>query len=335
MLNYKCINYLNLTNEHIFIKKEIILIDALIILFKQLKENNLQYLDVDIAEDMNKVFENKQIMININDIFEMLHTKKSESLIKKIIEFVIKKNKIFDQTLLVYNEQYNFMIRANKIKKCTNIYYVLLYDNDEPVISMFISTHESKSFKLQMHFFIVKNIYRDINLYINSHVDIILNSSILLHSFASYIFDSEYWCTWPLQSMTEILNKNNIKIIERDLKNPDPKKIPIQILEFGQLLHKNKRQGCFIKDMVNMCVETNQMKYKWNPDNYDIEKIYGKFLDEKVDEIYLSYIDAKEKIIVKENNSEYGGGNCNAMKNYHEQYIHNKYNYLNMQGIKI
>ena len=231
-LKYECVNKknLNVDVELAILNKKIDIID---ILMKK---------EVNMVEKVNSIF---------NTNFDE----------NKLVDFIKLNEKSFDIIKQVYREQY-MIINSPKVK-CNNIYRVSMYNNDMLVISMFISVYPD--IQSQMHFYIIKDILYLLNQYPN-----IKNSSILLHSFASDLFNSQYWCTSPLDNMKQILLKHGV-VFRDDLVQGFMKRIALE-----NVGGRRDKPLCFVRDYVNTCIDTNSIKSFWNKNMYtishDIEK---------------------------------------------------------------
>jgi hypothetical protein len=89
---------------------------------------------------------------------------------------------------------------------CTR-YHVGISDSNREIITMMVKVNEQSA--SQIHIFIQKSIQYTLFQHFNDKKQL-RNSSILLHSFASWAFGSDVWFTCPLESMATILQRSNI-----------------------------------------------------------------------------------------------------------------------------
>jgi hypothetical protein len=250
---------------------------------------------------INKNYENQDYKNELKNISETGLTDET------IIDFITKKNKIFNDINILYNEQIRFMelLQHPSKEKCKNIYYFYIEDETTKkiIISMFVSVHHDP-YKIQTHFYIVKDINYIIDKYIAKQPEL-KDSSILLHSFASDSFapdsvESYYWCTSPLVYMKEILKSKNIGIvnsIENDegvdtisefnahLINMDKK--PKEEREKGpgivvrenvpkqSRIRSKDKQLCYIRDNIKDCINIKNTRDLWKKADYEKTTTYN------------------------------------------------------------
>lgn len=124
MLTYKCTNILDLKDKNFIELKEFVL--AEINLMNSL--NNIQTKITSMASNsIDEILKDINISKEISNVLTQLKLDTSDDKNKrKIIDFVIKKSKLFKSSILVYSEQYRF-IRAIPTKKIVQIYILLDY----------------------------------------------------------------------------------------------------------------------------------------------------------------------------------------------------------------
>lgn len=167
-----------------------------------------------------------------------------------------------------------------------------------------------------MHFYIIKNLFYVIKKFMQELQEL-KESSLLLHSFASDLFGSKYWCTLPLTSMSDILLSKKINLITLE-NNPD------LIKDFIKLLidEQKKRTNCYVKDTVNTCIDVNDIKNLWKQNEYNINITYGILqISPDKSEKYINSIVAEPKIMQS-------GGNYYYYKYIKYKYKYNKLNYF-------
>lgn len=201
-------------------------------------------------------------LINAIKIY-LIYFPNVENLMDKFIQFISKTNyQIFLDYKSVYTEQL-IEWKTVRSEKCDR-YYVELYENNTQVISMFVWKLHFDEYLLQKHFSIVKNILYSLNKFVISQREI-PNSSILLHSFASTLFNSVQWYTSPMSSMAGILKKQNIKFKEFDSEDPYITNYLKQESQYFQNCVISRTSGFFV------FVDINDMKNLWL-EGYEIIK---------------------------------------------------------------
>ena len=186
-----------------------------------------------------------EIDTNLNTISEITGLIGAE---QQIMEFVcLKSLDFFINTIGVLDEQRSVL--GTPYVDC-DIYYVCLYEDNIPVVSIFIFLF--KQYKQQAHFYIVKELDYSLRKLIEGKPEL-KNSSILLHSFAAFIFNSDYFFTNPLSSMVEIFKHNNI--------NPA---VPVSQAEadYWQGVIYNNRT-CYPNIKITHIYSTADIKFKW------------------------------------------------------------------------
>ena len=156
-----------------------------------------------VNSENNKKFVNifKELLENLEYSYEKIPI---------VISFMLNTTyKIIGEIDRVENEQLMYMNRQNYCTK--NSWFCEIHESnsddlisayDNLIISMFV--HYLETEKAQIHAFIVK----DINYMINNHNKKQLrHASIYMHSFASNLFDSEFWYSNPVGDMTGILGR--------------------------------------------------------------------------------------------------------------------------------
>ena len=281
-------------------------------LLNSVLEQNIIREKIELVEKLIEFSKNPAIITNINDI--------SEETIKI---FLKKYSSILEQMKIVLGEQFTLLNMPKE--QCNNIFRVSLYNHDDLVISMFISTYSDiysniyPNIKAQTHFYIVKDIY-----YLLLDKPEIRASSMLLHSFACDVFDSDYWCTSAVGNMEAILKKFNV-VIKNDF-------LPIMSSRLDQEnrskdgLAGRSRKGrspppyCYIRDNVRDCIKSDDsMKGFWKKELYDIKiiKIEQKDLIESIIAIPK---------VIHAAAAQDGG--------YYEKYMKYKTKYINLKNQK-
>lgn len=226
----------------------------------------------------------------LNKISELIKINNPE----KIFEFACLKNTRYFTGFIGVTYEQKMELNTRRPDNCSR-YLVNLYQEDILVINMFVFLFEK--FQEQSHFFIVKNMYYILTCFANNKPEI-RNSSILLHSFAAFIFNSESIYTVPIENMIKILDLNKIPFI----KKYDP-----------ELLNKLKINypGCFTTKLESdeiYFIKTEDIKYKWLANN----------LFENIKKLAVP-----EYIFIIPNNQL--GGNKYKYKKYKAKYLELKY----------
>ncbi len=134
-----------------------------------------------------------QYELNIIKITKLLNVTKED-----IVNFVTNPKYsytfIFDMVQVI-NEQSMFISNEPYYN---NSWYLEIYGKYDRYISMFVSN--IPQLKLQLHHFIVS----DLKNLIKSDNNL-ANSSLFMHSFATSLFDNDYWYTTPIGNMEGIL----------------------------------------------------------------------------------------------------------------------------------
>ena len=179
---------------------------------------------------------------------------------QKIILFVCQKPyRYFRNTCSVFREQLEAL--GNRYDHC-NRNYICLYENNNLVISMFVFVFEKD--KQQAHFYIVKELFYSLEKFVNGQPEL-QNSSILLHSFAAYIFNSDQFFTQPMASMVEIFQRNNINTAEP--ATPEEK------VKWDKIIKDNRTCYPFLE--ITHIYSTADIKFKWLT-NFPFDKIINE-----------------------------------------------------------
>ena len=217
--------------------------------------NNYKYKDVILSnfkKDINRRSDSyvpkcfSEIDTNLKIISEITGLTGAEQQIMlfaclKSIDYLRQTRDVFVDQIGVLGSQYS--------SHC-DIYYVCLYEDNILVVSIFVFLF--KLYKQQAHFFIVKELDYSLKKFMEGQPEL-KNSSILLHSFAAYIFNSDQFFTHPLPSMVEIFQRNNIK----------PAVAASQAeADYWQGIIWNTI-GCYPSFIITHIYSTADIKFKW------------------------------------------------------------------------
>jgi hypothetical protein len=167
-----------------------------------------------------------------------------------VLDYILYKNANFKNDIVNKNfsDGYDFYWNEpdNNIKKkdsnnCSRYLVQILNPEGEPIIMMTV-TKSPKVEGKQVHFYIKKSLIFECKYAIGIYTQDYKNLSLMLHSFATYIFNANTVYSNLMPSMENIFKKNNVTVID----------IPKQEDEDIQQLHYCLR---LIKHQINIDVQ--------------------------------------------------------------------------------
>jgi hypothetical protein len=170
----------------------------------------------------------------------------------------------------------NFAELKIKRKKCPNLYYVTLYNDEKSVISMMVATYPE--LKAEQHQSIVKNPYYMLYEFLYNKKNPPY-SSMMLHSFVCDMIgqgDADHvWCAAPMSQMSKILSKMNSVKPSKELWN----------------VINNRRSLCNVYNNITACYKCSEMGSFWKQGrNFDVSAGKGTFMGIP----FIPYIVAQE-----------------------------------------
>jgi hypothetical protein len=168
----------------------------------------------------------------------------------------------------IKHEYTDTLITEETHKNCLKYLIEILDPDNQQIISMTVTKSHSLPAK-QIHYYIKKNVLSDIKSVLTGQPPY-RNISLLLHSFATWIFNADSVFSDLMPSMRSIFKKNGIETINSD--NDD----------FAELIQKISKQCVFrgsaekiiiTDEFRNMWIGPNTIREELNTDNIKIYQL--------------------------------------------------------------